>query len=133
VTGDSTWHRVLACVEAALERKAYDLTVLHTGDLTSVADYFVICSGRSDRQVQAIADAVEARLRRDGTRPLAIEGRDLSHWVLLDYGDVLVHVFHPPTREFYDLERLWSRAPRVSLPEPFQTQARRQLTGTEGE
>lgn len=111
-----TWERVLHCADAALGRKAADLVVLDIAAISSVADYFVICSGRSDTQVQAIADAIEHRLRRAGHRPLAVEGRERGQWILLDYGDVVVHVFYAPVREFYDLERLWSRATRVPLP-----------------
>jgi ribosome-associated protein len=126
------WERALECTRAALDRKAYDLVVLETGRLSSIADYFVICSGRSDTQVQAIAEAVEAHLASTGVRPLSVEGSAHGQWVLMDYGDVVVHVFYVPVREFYDLERLWARAPRVELPEPFQSQARSQKTGTEG-
>jgi ribosome-associated protein len=126
------WDRALACTRTALDHKAYDLVVLETGHLSTIADYFVICSGRSDTQVQAIADAVTADLAREGVRPLAVEGLPHAQWVLIDYGDVVVHIFYVPVREFYDLERLWARAPRVELPEPFQSQARNQKTGTEG-
>jgi ribosome-associated protein len=126
------WERALECVRAALDRKAYDLVVLETGRLSSIADYFVICSGRSDTQVQAITEGVEGHLAASGTRPLSVEGLPHAQWVLIDYGDVVVHVFYVPVREFYDLERLWARAPRVELPEPFQSQARNQKTGTEG-
>jgi len=125
------WARALECTSAALDRKAYDLVVLEVGPLTSIADYFVICSGRSDTQVQAIAQGIEKQLGEQGVRPLAIEGMEHAQWVLMDYGDVLVHIFYVPVREFYDLERLWVRAPRVELPEPFHTQARSQKTGTE--
>ena len=128
----SGWERALECTRAALDHKAYDLVVLETGRLSSIADYFVICSGRSDTQVQAIAEAVEAHLARQGIRPVSVEGLPHAQWVLLDYGDVVVHVFHIPVRAFYDLERLWLRAPRVELPEPFQSQARSLKTGTEG-
>lgn len=131
MTTRSTWDRLLAFVGAALDRKAYDLVVLDTAGLTSVADYFVICSGRSDTQVQAIADAIEQAGDALGIRPLAVEGREQSRWMLLDYGDVVIHVFYTPVREFYDLERLWVRAPRVVLPEPYCSQARRQKTGTD--
>ena len=125
------WERALACVRAALDHKAYDLVVLETGRISSVADYFVICSGRSDTQVQAIAEAIDGALRGQGERPLSIEGMQHGQWVLMDYGDVVIHIFYVPVREFYDLERLWVRAPRVELPEPFQSQARSQKTGTE--
>ena len=125
------WDRTLGCVRAALDHKAYDLVVLETGRISSIADYFVICSGRSDTQVQAIGDAIDGALRDRGERALSIEGMQHGQWVLMDYGDVVIHIFYVPVREFYELERLWVRAPRVELPEPFQTQARSQKTGTE--
>jgi ribosome-associated protein len=125
-----SWDRALECTRAALERKAYDLVVLETTKLTSIADYFVICSGRSDTQVQAIAEAVRDHLESLGVRALSAEGVERGQWALLDYGDVVVHVFQVPVRAFYDLDRLWARAPRVALPEPYQSQARSQKTGT---
>jgi ribosome-associated protein len=125
------WERALACTRAALDHKAYDLIVLETGRVSSIADYFVICSGRSDTQVQAIAEAVERDLEQQGERPQSVEGLPHAQWVLLDYGDVVVHIFYVPVRVFYGLERLWARAPRVELPEPFQSQARSLKTGTE--
>jgi ribosome-associated protein len=126
------WERALECTRAALDRKAYDLVVLETGRLSSIGDYFIICSGRSDTQVQAIAEGVQAHMAARGVRPLSVEGLPHGQWVLMDYGDVVIHIFYVPVREFYDLERLWMRAPHVELPEPFQSQARRQKTGTEG-
>jgi ribosome-associated protein len=126
-----TWERALACTRAALDRKAYDLVVLDVGALTSIGDYFVICSGRSDTQVQAIAEGVRDHLSSLGVEPISVEGLERGQWVLIDYGDVVVHVFQVPVRAFYDLDRLWARAPRVDLPEPFQSQARSQKTGTE--
>ncbi len=130
---DISWQRALACAKYALERKAYDLVVLEVGALTSVADYFLLCTGRSDTQVQAIAQRIEEGLRAEGARPLSVEGYRNAHWVVLDYGDVLVHVFYEPVRAFYDLERLWSRAPHPALPEPYRTQSQslRLKTGTE--
>ena len=107
------WQRALACTRAALDRKAYDLVVLEVGRQSSIADYFIICSGRSDTQVQAIAEAVDAHLGARGVRPLSVEGLPHAQWVLLDYGDVVVHVFYVPVREFYDLERLWADVARV--------------------
>jgi len=127
----STWDRALECTRSALDRKAYDLVVLETTKLTSIADYFVICGGRSDTQVQAIAEGVRDHLAALGVEPLAIEGLERGQWVLIDYGDVVVHVFQLSVRTFYALDRLWARAPRVALPEPFQSQARSQKTGTE--
>lgn len=123
-SGDSL-ERALACVEFALDKKAYDLVLLEVGELTSLADYFLICTGRSDTQVQAIAQNVEHMMSiQQGEKPLAMEGFTQGQWVVIDYGDIVVHVFFEPQREFYDLERLWAKAPRVELPEPFQSQAR---------
>jgi len=116
--------RALLCVRFALEKKAYDLVLMEVGPFTSLADYFLICTGRSDTQVQAITQSIEENLARQGSRPLSIEGHTRGQWVVVDYGDVVIHVFHEPVREFYDLERLWARAPRVALPEPYCTQAR---------
>jgi ribosome-associated protein len=124
------WDRALECTRALLDRKAYDLVVLETGRVSSIADYFVICSGRSDTQVQALAEAVQEQMALAGARPLSVEGFPHGQWVLVDYGDVVVHIFYVPVRQFYDLERLWTRATRVDLPEPFQSQARSLKTGT---
>ena len=115
--------KALLCTRAALDRKAIDLVVVDVGALTSITDYLVICTGRSDRQVQSIAQAIEETLEAQGIRPISIEGMRRGHWALLDYGDVVVHVFYQPVREFYDLERLWEHAPRVQLPEPLLSQA----------
>ena len=78
-----------------------------------MADYFVICSGRSDRQVHALAGAIVDQLREDGVRPLGVEGKSDARWILLDYGSVIVHLFAPEEREYYGLERLWSNAAQV--------------------
>ncbi len=123
----------LLCVRFALEKKAYDLCVLDVSGHTSLADYFVICSGRSDTQVQAIAQAIEENLIRFGLRPLGIEGFPHGHWVVMDYGDVIVHIFFEPVREYYDIERLWNHAPRLPLPEPYRTQARQLATARAAE
>ena len=87
--------------------------MLRVNELTSIADYFVICTGRSDRQVGAVASGIVDSLRDDGIRPLAIEGEQAARWVLLDYGSVIVHVFAPEEREYYGLERLWAAAHAV--------------------
>lgn len=116
VDGDPIWAHAQLCAEAALDRKGADLVVLDLRGITSLADYFVIVSGRSDTQVRAIAEEIEERSRRAGKRPLSVEGGRSGQWVLLDYGDVVVHVFYGPMREHYDLERLWSRARRCELP-----------------
>ena len=102
---------VLAAARAADGKGATDVVVLEVGPVSAVASYFVICSAATDRQVKAIADAVEEGVAEvGGQRPLGVEGRDTLEWVLLNYGDVLVHVFRQQTREFYDLERLWADA-----------------------
>ena len=107
----------------ALEKKSYDLVLLEVRELTSIADYFVVCSGRSDRQVQSIAQGIEENFRAMGVRPQSVEGAARGQWALLDFSDVIVHVFYQPAREFYDLEGLWIDAPRVALPEPYATMA----------
>jgi ribosome-associated protein len=101
-------------VAAAEARKAYELRVLHLGAVTSFTDYFLICSGTSERQVQAIADAVQQTMKDEGVRPLQVEGYKNGRWVLMDYGDFVVHIFDEVTRSFYGLERLWSDAPDVT-------------------
>jgi ribosome-associated protein len=100
-------------VDLAADRKAADIVLLRTSEVTTMADYFVICSGRSDRQLQALASGIVDELRDDGIRPLGVEGRGAARWVLLDYGSVIVHLFGPEEREFYGLERLWSTAQQV--------------------
>lgn len=126
------YEKALACTRFALDRKAYDLELLEVTKLTSVADYFLICTGRSDTQVRAIAEHIDRSLAAEGVRPLALEGLQRGQWVLMDYGDVVVHIFYQPIRGFYDLEGLWMKAPRVRLPEPYHSQARSFVTGTEG-
>ena len=103
-------HRI---VEIASDKKGNDIVLLRTAELTTMADFFVIVSGRSDRQVQALAGAIVDELRDDGIRPLGVEGKQSSRWVLLDFGSVIVHVFAPDEREFYGLERLWGKAAQV--------------------
>ena len=116
-----SWEKALLLSRFALEKKAYDLVLMEVRDVSSIADYFLICSGRSDRQVQSIAQGIEENLRKNGILPLSIEGLGRGQWVLMDFADVIVHVFYQPIREFYDLERLWAHAPRVELPEPYST------------
>ena len=100
---------------AALDKKAVDLALLDVRTLSSVTDYFLVCSGRSTTHVRTISDAIRQELKADGIRPLHAEGRPDSGWVLLDYGDVLVHVFLEGTRAYYALERLWGDAPAVQI------------------
>lgn len=103
-------HRI---VEIASDKKGNDIVLLRTAELTTMADFFVICSGRSDRQVQALAGAIIDELRDQGVRPIGTEGKQSSRWVLIDFGAVIVHVFAPEEREFYGLERLWGKAAQV--------------------
>lgn len=126
------FEKALLCTRFALDRKAYDLELLDVAKLTSIADYFLICTGRSDTQVRAIAQHIEESLHALGVRPISIEGYARGQWVLMDYGDVVIHVFYQPIRSFYDLEGLWMKAPRVRLPEPYHSQALSFVTGTEG-
>jgi len=100
-------------VKAALGRKARDVVVLYVRELTSIADVFIICSGQSSRQASAIAEYIELDLKKQGIRPMSIEGKKEGHWVLLDYGHVIIHVFYEPIREVFDLEGLWIDARRL--------------------
>lgn len=100
-------------VNAVLGKKAMDIVLLDVGGLTSIADVFILCSGRSNRQVSAIADHIQTNLKKHKIRPLSVEGAREGHWVLLDYGHVIFHVFYKPVREFYDLEGLWTDAERI--------------------
>jgi ribosome-associated protein len=103
-------------IQAALSRKAEGLVVLDVRELTSIADAFIICSGRSNRQVSAIAENIQKFLRERGIRPLNVEGTKEGHWVLMDYGHIIIHVFYEETRFFYDLEGLWADARRITTP-----------------
>jgi ribosome-associated protein len=116
--------KALAVAQAALEKKAYDLVVLEVEHLNSIADYFVIATGRSDVQVQSIARGIDERMHLEGHQAISVEGLPHAHWVVLDYDDVVIHVFYEPAREFYRLESVWGDAREVPLPEPFRTQAR---------
>ncbi len=102
-------------VRAALGRKARDLLLLDVRELTTLADVFMLCTGRSNRQVSAIADHIRRYLKDNGIRPLYVEGLKEGHWALLDYGQVVIHVFYEPVRQFYDLESLWADARRLPV------------------
>ena len=103
-------------VKAVLGKKALNVVVLDVAELTSFADVFIICTGRSNRQVSAIADYIKTDLKKHKIKPLSVEGSKDGHWVLLDYGHVIIHVFYEPMREFYDLEGLWVDANRIETP-----------------
>lgn len=98
-------------VDLAEDKKASDIVLLEVREMTTLADYFVICSGGSDRQLGAIADGIVEGLREEKTRPIGREGGANAHWLLLDFGSVIVHIMAPPERDFYQLERLWADAP----------------------
>lgn len=102
-------------VDAAEDKKAVNVVALNLKDISLVADYFVICSGNSDTQVQAIATEVRKQAEKNGTRVRGIEGMDTARWVLIDLGDVIVHIFHREEREYYNIERLWSDAKVVEF------------------
>ena len=106
--------RIALVTDAALDRKAERVVALDVRTLTSYADTFVIATGTSDRHARSIADAIAEALRSAGTKPLGVEGYDEGRWVLIDAGDVIVHVFQSDVRDDYDLERLWSDAPNVT-------------------
>ena len=113
--GLSTEEKTTLISQIVADKKAMDVVVLDMADASSITDYFVICSGGSQRQVQAIADAIGEQLKQAGITSLGVEGYREGHWILMDYGDVIVHVFSQETREFYDLERLWANAPKIDL------------------
>src|SRR6185312_7559972 len=100
-------------VELAEDKKAADIVLLELTPLTTLADYFVICSGGSERQLDAIADGIVSSLRDEKLRPIGREGTPASHWVLLDYGSVIVHIFTPPERDYYGLEKHWAEAKTI--------------------
>ena len=118
VPDDSPRHAAVEAAHAAVDKSALDVVVLDVGDLLGVTDHFVVASARSDRQLRTVVDAVEARLRGADRRPRRREGTPDSGWVLLDYGDVVVHVQSVEHREFYALDRLWADAPATRFADP---------------
>jgi ribosome-associated protein len=105
-------------VEAAQDKQAVDVTVLKLSGDAAFAEYFLLCSGRSEPQIKAIAGAIEERLGRERVRLAHREGKSGAEWVLLDYGDFIVHIFSERARQYYDLERLWRSAERLDFPAP---------------
>jgi len=114
LTGD-----VAKAVRAALDKKAQDVVVLDLRHTPAFTDFFILCSGLNQRQVKAIADAVEETLRAAKVRPAHVEGYDRAEWILMDFFTFIVHIFAPNTREFYALERLWGDAERIEIDESF--------------
>ncbi|VTS03508.1 ribosome silencing factor [Tuwongella immobilis] len=109
----SSLERAIACARTASQNKATDILVLDLTKITVIFDYFVISTGTSRRQIHAIAEDTDATMRSLGDHRDSIEGYEASKWILQDYGDVLVHVFDPETRDYYKLEELWADAPRI--------------------
>lgn len=114
--------RIVTALHAASDKKALDAVVLDLREIASFTDFFVITSGANERQVQAIADEVLERLKKAGNPAARVEGRKTAEWILLDYGDFIVHVFADKARKFYDLERLWRESKRLELPHAFTNQ-----------
>lgn len=110
---DPTW---LTAVRAAQSKKAQDIVVLDLRGITSLTDYFIICSGTNSRQNQAISDEIYLQLKDRGELPVTLEGYDNAEWVLQDYGDFIIHIFLPQSRSYYDLERLWRHAKNIEIP-----------------
>lgn len=114
-TTPSVNERAMQCAELAFDKKAFDIRVLDISTISSIADYLVIASGNSDRQVQAITESIRLGLKKYG-KVNDIEGESEGKWVVMDYGDILVHIFHEPVRRYYDLDGLWHMAPELELP-----------------
>jgi ribosome-associated protein len=110
---DNNW---ITAVRAAQSKKAQDVVVLDLREITSLADYFLICTGNNTRQNQAISDEIYLKMKDRGEMPVSIEGYENAEWILQDYGDFIVHIFLPASRSYYDLERLWRHAKNVPVP-----------------
>jgi ribosome-associated protein len=110
-----TLDKAILAAEIMGERKAIEPVLFEVGKLSSITDYFLIAGGNSSRQVQAISRHLIRRMRDKGIKPYGTEGEKEGHWILMDYGDLIIHIFYQPVREFYDLEGLWIEAPRVGL------------------
>ncbi|HEX4086436.1 MAG TPA: ribosome silencing factor [Chthoniobacteraceae bacterium] len=104
------------CAELAADKKAENLVALDLRGISNFTDFFVICSGTSEPHLKAIATEIEVRLKEEGATPAAVDGYPMSQWIVIDYSDVVVHIFHTQKRDFYSLEDLWSDAPRLELP-----------------
>ena len=108
--------RLLLCINAALQKKAKEIVVMNLKEISAFTDYMIICSGASEREVQAIAQAIKLFLKKAEIMPMGIEGESNGQWILLDYDDVVISVFYEPVRTFYNIENLWD-APRMSVDE----------------
>jgi ribosome-associated protein len=115
--------RAIKCAALALDKKALNVSILEIGRLSSIADYLVLASGRSDKQTQAIADSVRQGLKKFG-KALDIEGVKEGKWIVIDYGDIIVHVFQEDIRRYYSLDELWSAAPKIDIPAEYRWEDR---------
>ena len=113
----NTLDKALLASEIIRERKAVNPVLFEVGELTSITDFFLIAGGNSSRQVQAISRHLSRKMRDKGLKAYGVEGEKEGHWILMDYGDLVIHIFYEPVREFYDLEGLWLEAPRIDLNE----------------
>lgn len=113
---DKTRERLILCINATLQKKARDIIVLNLKNVSAFTDYMIICSGTSERQVQGISQEIQQFLKKINIRPMGVEGEANGQWILLDYDDVVISVFHEPIRTFYDIENLWD-APRMTVDE----------------
>ncbi|MBI5057653.1 MAG: ribosome silencing factor [Nitrospirae bacterium] len=109
--------RAVRAAETALDKKAKDTIILELKDLSTIADYFVICSGDNTSQIRAIAEAIQENFSKQNIFPLGKEGLDFARWVLIDYGDIIINIFDDETRDYYELEKLWIDAPRIPVEE----------------
>jgi ribosome-associated protein len=131
VTLNSLRSEIRLAVEAAQDKHAVDITVLKLAGTGAFVEYFLLCSGQSQPQIKAISDAIEERLDKEGVRLAHREGKIGAEWMLLDYGDFVVHVFSERARNYYDLERLWRTAERIDFPAPSQPPAFHEDSGTD--
>lgn len=111
-----TRERLILCINATLQKKAKEIVVLNLKNISAFTDYMIICSGNSQREVQAISESIQKFLKEAGIRPLGVEGKSNGQWILLDYDDIVISIFHEPIRAFYDLENLWD-APQMKVNE----------------
>ena len=109
------------CLKAAIEKKAIDIVLIDLRGLSTITDYFLIMSGNSDRHTEAIGEAILEKMEEAGYKPIGVDGLTEGRWVLLDFGDLVVHAFYDPIREYYDLEGLWADAPRIDWEKTLET------------
>ncbi len=107
--------KIALCINAVVDKQASNIVLLDLKGISTITDSFLICSGSSIRQVQAIADAVDEKMSGQGVEPEGVEGYSQARWILMDYGDLVVHIFHEETRSFYEIERLWAKAPALEI------------------